>query len=137
MTDFQSGIADKFDIEDIDTITVKEEQCTFHDDQFDDIEEDYKFIRKKLRYCVAASETVFSQSLRQVTTDPSPRCIEGCSQIIKVIIEATKELQAIHEKQRKFKKEQPKQEPKTEDGKNTVKSTLNDIMSEINNQSGE
>jgi hypothetical protein len=114
-------------------VEIVPENCTFDDDNPDnDIIEDYKFIRNKLRYSVAACERVLGVSLKELMIAPSPRGVEGCSTIIKTITECTDQLLSIHDKVKKMK---PRTEPleSASDGddsgkEKTIKATINDII---------
>ena len=100
----ERGISKKLGIEDQkEDLEVKVEECTFDSDHPDkDVVEDYIFIRKKLRYSVAACESVLGAALRDMANNPSARCVEGCSAIIKTITECTNQLLLIHEKRSKI-----------------------------------
>lgn len=79
-------------------ITVEAEDCNFNEDPRADMYDDYVFIRKKLRYSVAACESVLTQALRDLANNPAPRVVEGCSAIIKTITDCTSQLLGVHEK---------------------------------------
>lgn len=113
-------------------IEVIPEECNFDKDNPDnDISEDYIFIRKKLRYSVAACEKVLDQALRSLITSPTPRGIEGCSTIIKTITDCTGQLLDTHSKIKKMVP--PKKDEKEElndDG--SIKSfTVNDVIEQM------
>lgn len=135
----QSGIADKLNIEDLDPLEIVEEECVFNDNHDDDVKNDYQFIRRKLRKSVAASETILEQVLKNIKIDPSPRVVEGCSQIIRIMIDASRELQNIQEKQSKFVSKMKESGKIKEDGEkiNTIKSSLNEIITELEDRENE
>lgn len=116
-------------------ITIVPEKCTFDkEDPDNDIIEDYVFIRKKLRYGIAASEKVFELALRDLSLNPSPRVVEGCSTIIKTITECTNQLLTVHEKLKKMKpcKDSENDEKNSGGGgdkkKTKIKATVNEII---------
>jgi len=123
------GIAEKFDIDDIEPIEVKEEEFYFNEDYDQDVEDDYKFIRSKLRRSIAISEAILNQGLKAINIAPDAKSIDACSGSVKIMISAAKELQDMHEKRIKTKKDISKNENK-EDEKEEKKSkySLNDIL---------
>lgn len=131
-----SGVANKFDIEDIEPLRIPEEECVFNEDHDKDVKEDYKYIRKKLKKCVGACEVVLEQALRDIQKNPGPRTVEGCSALIKTMIEASKELQNVQEKHKKLFKNDNKPEEETEEqpGKKKFRGNLNDIIEELDKE---
>ena len=142
MTDFhrraakEHGVNDKLGMNDeleegIDT-TITPEQCSFSQNPDDDVVEDYKFLREKLRWSIAACEKVFDIALKDVAGNPSPRGVEGCSIIMKAITECTSQLFAMHKNYRAVPKHtEPEPEPEEgedNDGKTVLKTTVNEII---------
>lgn len=115
-------------------VEVNPEACEFDDENPDnDIIEDYKFVRTKLRYAIAACETVLGRALTQLATDPAPRVVEGCSTIIKTITDSTSQLLDVHQKINKMR---PVKEPDPitgeldSDGKTpSISAGINDLLS--------
>ncbi len=115
-------------------IIITPEECEFSENINDDVVEDYKFIRRKLRYAIAASETVFDFALRDMASNPSARGVEGCAIILKTITECTNQLLTTHDKIKKIKniqeiKPDMNDSEKDEAGKTNIKATINDIIS--------
>lgn len=131
------GVADKLDIDDIDPLEIPEEECFFNEDHDKDVEEDYKFVRKKLRKCVGACEVVLAQALKDIQVNPGPRTVEGCSALIKTMIEASKELQNVQEKHKKlFKKDKlDKEDENPKDDK--VPGDVNEILDMLDEEQKE
>lgn len=126
------NIADTLEENIPDPIVITPEEFNTSENHDDDIREDYKFIRGKLRYIVAASEEVLKYSLIDVSQNPTARSVEGASLIIRTICDCTDRLLEIHGK---IKKMTP---PKTDtvvddDGNPKIKSTLNDIIKQFKN----
>jgi len=126
------GISDELEDEIVEDVIITPEECIFDDENPDaDIIEDYRFIRKKLRYSIAACEKVLQQSLRDLVSNPSPRGVEGCSTIIKAITECTSQMLDVHGKVKKMKPVKNEELNGSEEGgskKDKVKATINDIL---------
>lgn len=136
------GIASKLGIDDIDPLAVEEDECTFSENPEDDMVEDYKMIRKKLRYCMNAGEAILTEALKDVKLNMNARTFEGTSILLKTIVDGGKELLNIHEKLKKIKKiEIPKDNETDTSGKDgekgeVIKGKMSDIldtMDEIDN----
>jgi hypothetical protein len=112
------------------TIIIEPEDCTFDEANPDnDVFEDYKFIRKKLRFSIAACEKVFENALRDLASNPSPRVVEGCATIIKTITECTGQILDLHTKIKSIK---PRKEVDlTVDGENGIKTAVRSSVDEI------
>jgi hypothetical protein len=135
------GIANKLGIDDIDPLTVEEDDCTFSENPEDDVVEDYKMIRKKLRYCMSAGEAILNEALKDVKLNMNARTFEGTSILLKTIVDSGKELLNIHEKLKKIKKIETPKEDKPGDQKDgeagSIKGKMSDIldtMDEIDNE---
>jgi len=127
----QQKIADKLDIEDVEPLIVTVPECTYSDDTMDDMVEDYKFIRDKLRYVICAGNAILDESLKEIRTDVSPRRVEGCSILLKTIVESSKELLGVHEKLQKIENSIPSKEPSGTDSGSEgggVSGKLSDIL---------
>jgi hypothetical protein len=115
-------------------ILIEPEECTFDEENPDnDVFEDYKFIRKKLRFSIAACEKVFENALRDLASNPSPRVVEGCATVIKTITECTSQILDLHSKIKAIK---PRKEiDHTKDGggvASVVRSSIDEILDEAN-----
>jgi hypothetical protein len=134
------GIASKLGIDDIDPLAVEEDECTFSDNPEDDVVEDYKMIRKKLRYCMNAGEAILNEALKDVKLNMNARTFEGTSILLKTIVDSGKELLNIHEKLKKIKKietPKPKADVEKEGEAGSIKGKMSDIldtMDEIDNE---
>jgi len=135
-----AGIADILDIDDdleIKELEIKEEKFEFNDDYKLDISCDYEFVRTKLRKSIAICETVVGESLKSIAIDKSPKAIDACASVIKMMINASKELQEMHDKQLKINKKQesskiPANGDADDDKGGVGEKTLNEIIEEIN-----
>ena len=134
----QKGVNEKLDMDDdlVDprALEIEVEECTFDQDDPDmDVREDYEFIRRKLRWSIAACEKVFSHALRDLVSDPSPRVVEGCSMILKTVTESTNQLFQLHGNYRKIPKsalpDTPDDDGAEGEGKGKrLTATVNDII---------
>lgn len=139
------GISEKLNIEDEYEppfeLEVKMDECDFDEnDPEKDLVNDYVFIRKKLRYSVAACETVLQSALRDMATNPGARSVEGCSAIIKTITECTSQLLGLHEKRKKIfliKSDDKKEEEIDENGKTKIKARIDQIIDSFNEEEEE
>jgi len=136
------GIANKLGIEDIDPLAVEEDECTFSENPEDDVIEDYKMIRKKLRYCMSAGEAILTEALKDVKLNMNARTFEGTSILLKTIVDSGKELLNIHDKLKKIKKIEIPKDSETDTSENdskkgeVIKGKMSDIldtMDEIDN----
>ncbi len=126
------GITEKLDIDDVEPLEVKEEEYSFSDVYEDDINDDYRFIRAKLRTSVATCEAILQTALKAITISPNPKSVDACSNTVKIMISASKELQDMHERQIKMNKLNGKSESKESLSDSTPKEhSLNDILDEI------
>ena len=101
-----------------------------------DISCDYEFVRTKLRKSIAICETVVGESLKSIAIDKSPKAIDACASVIKMMINASKELQEMHDKQLKINKKQESSKVPTNDDIDPEKGgvgekTLNEIIEEM------
>lgn len=110
---------------------VKEEEFDFHDEHTDDVSDDYRFMRKKLRKTVALSEAILDQTLTYVPNDA--RTIEACTNTIKNMVSAIKELQEMHVRHKNLNKKQD-EKPSLIDDKTIPKMTLNELITKINSE---
>lgn len=126
------GIANKLDINDLGPVEVKEEDYGFSDNYDDDIDADYKYIRTKLRTSVATCETILKEALKTITVSPDPKSIDACSNTVKIMISASKELQDMHERQIKMNKLNGKSESKKDESdSNKQGHDLNELLDTI------
>jgi len=117
-------------------IEIVPEDCTFDEKNPEkDIAEDYKFIRNKLRYSIAACEAVFAHALRDLAANPTPRVVEGCSTILKTITECTSQLFDVHGKYQKMIPVKDN-DVSTDDGKG-IKTSVNEIISAFSQEEEE
>ena len=133
------GIADEVTLPDY--LIVNEEDLTFDpEDPSKDLVDDYIFIRRKLRYSVAACEAVLQSALRDMATNPGARSVEGCSAIIKTITECTNQLLSLHEKRKKIflikTEDKPIEEEPDSDDK-TLKCRVDEIIESFNKKNDE
>jgi hypothetical protein len=124
------GIAEKFNIEDIDPLEVHHEEIEFNENPDDDIIDDYRYIRTKLRHTIEFGEAVLNEAMKNVRIDPTPRAVEGCSTILKTIVESSKELLNVHKETKKMKKQEGIKDDKTADN-GSIKGKLSDILNAI------
>lgn len=131
LENLERGVANKLNIDDISALEIKKDDTVFHDNQEEDAADDYKFIRKKIKKAVLASETVLEQALKYIQINPGPRVVEGCSQIIRIMIDASEKLQNMHEKQSKINEKNQREKPSKEEDNTKIKSKLTDILDEL------
>ena len=137
------GIFEKLDIDSTpeseeiisEPLELIEDEYIFSENYIDDIDSDYKFIRSKLRKSVAICETVLNHSLKTVNDELSSRNIDSMANIVKQMIQATKELQDMHQKQlsiNRLKKIEDVNITKKENIKEQQSFVLNEIIDAIN-----
>jgi len=96
-----------------------------------DVWDDYVFIRKKLRFSIAACEKVFEQALHDLASNPSPRVVEASATIIKTLTDCTSQLLDLHTKIKAIKPKKELDSENTVDGrKNSVISSIDEILEE-------
>lgn len=143
-TIFLNGVSKKMDIkDDFEPVELKPVECTFSEDPNDDLNEDYRFIRTKLRFAMAASEDVLMGALKQMRNDPSARIVEGCSAIIRTMGDCTKQILDLHQQKKKTILLENKNSNdnidedngSSEDKKKSVKCNINEIIEEMNSKS--
>lgn len=129
------GVNEKLDMDDdlVDEadLEIIPDECSFDRVNPDnDVAEDYEYIRKKLRWSIAACEKVFEMALRDLVANPSPRVVEGCSTIMKTVTECTSQLFTLHGSYRKIPRREEPEETDEEGGgkKPALKATVNDII---------
>lgn len=134
------SIADKLNINDeiepVEGLKVNFEEPVFTDNESDLID-DYKYIRKKLRFSVAACEAVLESALKDMAINPGARSVEGCSAIIKTITECTNQLLGLHEKKKKIFNIAEPEKTTTVDGESDdagVKCSVDDIIESLSKQ---
>jgi len=131
------GISEKLNIEDnVEELKVEVEDCSFDsNDPSKDVVEDYIYIRKKLRYSVAACEAVLKAALKDMANNPSARVVEGCSAIIKTITECTNQLLSVHEKRKKiFLIKTEEEKPKDDEEDKGIKCRVDEIIASFSKE---
>ena len=113
----------------INRISIKKEDVLFNDNTENDINDDYKYSRKKIHNIIEISESVLDYAVENLNlNDGSARNIEAVTALIKTICDSTEKLVSLHEKIKKITPHPPK-ESKDEEGKpKTVRATVNEII---------
>ncbi len=116
---------DTDEIEEVCMVEIPEDDLSFSENHENDIDEDYKFIRTKIRRTVLACETLLDATVKRISINTSPMVIQSAAAILKVMVESSKELQNIHQKQKTMKNEK-KPAGEKEDG--VIEATVHEIM---------
>ena len=116
-----------------DLMPIDYEEAEFNEDSTDDLVDDYKYIRNKLRYSIAVSEAILKKSMVLMALEPSARVIEGCSTIIKTMGDLTDKMVDLHGKRKKiFQIDVKNNTPETDkENSDTVNARLDDILSRL------
>lgn len=129
--DFMNKCNIQDDIDQVNSdIEPEEFDVVFNDDKELDLDDDYKYTRRKIINIIQLGEAILNRSVKQLSVDCSARMIEATSSLIKIVNESHEKLFHVHEKMRKIK---PKEESKTKelDKKTTIKATINDIIDQM------
>ena len=125
------------DKEDLPDIEIEEIEIKFNDNIKDDIIDDYRYSRVKLVNMIQSAEGVLKHALIDMKNNPGPRPIEAFSGLLRAMNETSGKIFDLHEKMKKFQKEDEKdknQKPEKDDsGKpKTLKANINDIIDAMN-----
>lgn len=113
-------------------LIIECEEVEFDENNPDkDLVDDYVFIRRKLRYSVAACEAVLRGAMNDMGAFPGARSVEACATIIKTITECTSQLLDLHAKRKKtFMIQSPSEDEKSngDDKEKSVKCRVDQII---------
>lgn len=121
----------KLDLPELEDVEIKYEKPVFNEDKIDDADEDYKYLRDKLRFFMSSGEMVLSKAVNSVASDPSPRGIEAASLILRNVLKISETILNLHKETKNILKPN-KVEENTKDKDNILSASLVDIISEIN-----
>lgn len=124
------SFTDKLDLPEPENVEIEYEAPVFSDDKKEDVENDYKFLRDKMRYFMASGEFILQKSINALNSDPSPRMIEASSLILRNILKISDNLFELHKNSKIILKEDGIEEKSKED--DTISASLVDIIAGIN-----
>lgn len=128
------GFADKLNIKDEHEeekkVEIDYDEPKFNDDKNIDIQDDYKYLRSKMRFLMASGEFILNKSLQSLLNDTSPRQVEAASLILRNVVKISGEILSLHEKTKNLLKINPSKDEQDEDD-NKIKTSLVDIIKQI------
>ena len=122
----------KLDLDQPENVEIEYEKPNFNEDKMDDAEEDYQFLRNKLRFFIAAGEFILSKSINAINENSSPRAIEASSLILRNVLKISETTLNLHSKTKILMKKDDAVEEKSGTNPSKITSSLVDIISEIN-----
>lgn len=109
----------------IDTLDIH-----FNEDIKMDIYDDYKYNRIKLINMIQSADGILKHALIDMKNNPGPRSIEASTALIKVVGDMSEKIFNLHEKMKKFQKED-KNEKEPEESENDKPQKLKASITEI------
>ena len=119
----------KLDLPELEQVDIKYDSPVFSDNKMDDANDDYKFLREKMRYFMASGEFILNKAINALNSDPNPRIIESSSLILRNILKISDNILNLHKETKIILKEDKVEETKKDGGKITA--SLVDIISAI------
>lgn len=126
------GFHDKLDLDPPENVEITYEKAVFNEDKITDADDDYRYLRNKMRKFMASGEFILSKSINALNSDPTPRMIEASSLILRNILKISENLLNLHKDVKVILKKEDEVDKEIKKDDNTLSASLVDIIEGIN-----